>query len=171
MLEFEINLSYIFCFRGTDSEDEGQKPDAIIDRVARANTVLNEQAQVLPEIRAAPCPIHSKRGDITPRAKHEHRSPRKQVGHKSEAAVHGGQKVVRGRGNTMDVSVRIPEQFPATLRQPMLPKNMTSKEYVMTWLIHGSEPNRANHFPDIITPRKTPHKVVKIPSMYEVDYS
>ncbi|WAR23248.1 hypothetical protein MAR_036917 [Mya arenaria] len=147
--------------RSVDSDDDGHLPDAIIEKVARANTVHNEHSQILPEIRAAPCPIHTKKDHKDP-LKTDGRSPRRLTTHEphNQLNVHTS----TNKGCRMDINIRIPEQFPATVRQPMLPKNMTSKEYVMTWLVHGSEPNGNNHFPEIIPRRKKSLKV-KMPDV------
>lgn len=133
-----------------DSGDEGNDiPDDVIETVARVNTMHIEHAPVLPEIRAAPCQIHSKPLSNGQTLK----SPRKSMPLntlKNVSFSHSNASQLNGvtKGHRIDINVRIPEQFPS--KQPSLPKNMTSKDYVMTWLIHGSDPQGFNHFPEII---------------------
>lgn len=163
-----------------ESEDEdGGIPDNIIEKVARANSMYLNHAPVLPEIRAAPCPMHVKRDNVrsvvdeTPDSIIGNLSKsqrRNRHVHQTKSMLmqqnHTSQDNVQVRGNRFDLNVRIPEQFPTT-KSPALPKHMSSKDYVMTWLMHGSAPTGSNHFPEIIpnenkvknksklTPRKT----------------
>ncbi|KAH3850483.1 hypothetical protein DPMN_092894 [Dreissena polymorpha] len=60
------------------SEDEGNFPDNIIETVARANTIATDHAQVLPEIRAAPCQIYTKRQENGRALNTDIPSPRRQ---------------------------------------------------------------------------------------------
>lgn len=143
-------------------DEDGGIPDNIIEKVARANNMDLSHAPVLPEIRAAPCPMHAKGdhvrsvvdettnsiiGSVTkPQRRNRHMHPTKSISMQQNHTSHDHAQV---RGNRFDINVRIPEQFPTT-KSPALPKNMSSKDYVMTWLIHGSAPPGSNHFPEII---------------------
>lgn len=178
--EMDLKLEDIEDLWGMESGDEdGEFPDKIIETVARANTMHVTHAPVLPEIRAAPCPIHVKQN--TPRGGMEETAD-SFIGNSKETKSYRKNRETHpikcisiqqnspSQNNTvrnrMDINVRIPEQFP-TSKAPALPKNMSSKDYVMTWLIHGSAPQGSNHFPEIIpsqmktkskskyTPRKT----------------
>jgi len=130
-------------------EDGHDTPDDIIATVARVNTMYVESVPVLPEIRAAPCRIYNK-PQISGQTIN---SPRKKTPSSTMKTVtiakqNSSQLNNSMKGHKLDINVRIPEQFPS--KPPALPKNMTSKDYVMTWLIHGSEPQGSNHFPEII---------------------
>ncbi|KAL4236830.1 hypothetical protein ACF0H5_005217 [Mactra antiquata] len=158
-------------------DDVGGFPEDIIETVARANTAHVSNPTVLPEIKAAPCPIHVKRDPKKTGVeeshywlhnhtrdpgvyKHRQKQPLKNI---STQQNNTSRSVVQMRGNRMDINVRIPEQFP-TPRAPILPKNMSSKDYVMSWLIHGSDPQETNHFPDIVpSTAKTKSKHIGTP--------
>lgn len=157
-----FHLMFFSFFRSMESGDEdGGVPDDIIERVARANTMHVSHAPVLPEIRAAPCPIHVKQNKGRP----VEEAPESLSGHfkdiktqKKNRQTHPIRSITIQQNspsqdnvtkNRVDINVRIPEQFP-THKPPALPKHMSSKDYVMTWLIHGSAPQGSNHFPEII---------------------
>ncbi|KAH3850441.1 hypothetical protein DPMN_092852 [Dreissena polymorpha] len=156
-----------------DSEEEGKFPDIIIETVARANTTATEHAHVLPEIRAAPCPIHSKRHEICGVYSTDIRSPRRQKHLQlAQQANNVSSQQTQGEGKT--INVRIPEQFP-TKPPPMLPRNMSSKDYVMTWLVHGSDPLGSNHFPEIIPnpfkAKESNHKLKSKPRLSRASFA
>ena len=140
-----------------DTDDEREPhPDDVIETVAKANSVQIETGSVLPEIRAAPCPIHAKRergkGQSLLYSSNSHaKSPRRLNPHtitfpQSVTTSQGIQQSPR-KSNKFDLNIQIPQQFPI---KPPLPKKLPSKEFVLTWLTYGSEPNGTNHFPDII---------------------
>ena len=130
-------------------------PDDIIDSVAKANSVQLDNGSVLPEIRAAPCPIHMKRdrgkGQELMYSSNTHaKSPRRLNPHMISLPQNDQSSLYHSPRKTMNI--RIPEQFPP---KPPLPKQLSSKDFVMTWLIHGSAPQGSNHFPDIVQQRNT----------------
>ena len=146
---------------GGAEDDREPHPDYVIESVAKANSVQIETGSVLPEIRAAPCPIHIKRergkGQSLLYSSNSHaKSPRRLNPHtvtfpQNDNPSQGLQQSPR-KANKFDLNIRIPEQFPL---KPPLPKKLPSKEFVLTWLTYGSEPNGANHFPDIIHRRNS----------------
>lgn len=149
---------------GADEKREPH-PDDIIESVAKANSVHIDSGNVLPEIRAAPCPIHVKpergKGQELLYSSNSHaKSPRRLNTHtisfpqndqSSQGLYYSPRKT-----NKFDINIRIPEVFPM---KPSLPKKLPSKDFVMTWLLHGSEPTGSNHFPDIIKQRTSSAKV------------
>ncbi|XP_052274814.1 uncharacterized protein LOC127874494 isoform X1 [Dreissena polymorpha] len=136
------------------SEDEGNFPDNIIETVARANTIATDHAQVLPEIRAAPCQIYTKRQENGRALNTDIPSPRRQK-HSQLTHQANNTSSQQTQGDDKTINVRLPEQF-STKPPPILPKKMSSKEFVKTWLVHGSDPQGNNHFPEIIpNPIKT----------------
>lgn len=151
--------------RSMESGDDGDFPNDVIETVARANSVQTEMTHVLPEIRAAPCPLHVKKDKAEktkgpeptfltnshfrePRASKFQYNHMKNISSHTQSSSHDN-KHAHAKNSRMDINVRLPEQFPSS-RAPVLPKNMSSKDYVMTWLIHGSEPTGSNHFPELI---------------------
>ncbi|KAH3850474.1 uncharacterized protein LOC127874492 [Dreissena polymorpha] len=147
--------------RSMDAEDEGNFRDTVVETVARANTTVTEHAQVLPEIRAAPCPIHTKRHEIYGAFSTDIRSPRRHT-HLQFAHQANNISSPQTKEERKSTNVRIPHQIPPTKPPPMLPRNMSSKDYVMTWLVHGSDPSESNHFPEIIpNTMKSPNKKQK----------
>lgn len=138
-----------------DSDEGNDLPDDAIDTVARVNVMHTEHAPILPEIRAAPCPIHVKQQSSGQTLRSPRRTlPLQTVKNVTIAQSNPSQfNSATTKGHRIDINVRIPEQFPS--KAPALPKNMSSKDYVMTWLIHGSEPQGSNHFPEIVPNLKT----------------
>ncbi|XP_045158819.2 uncharacterized protein LOC123524590 [Mercenaria mercenaria] len=184
LLKSSSKLSDSAIKRSMESGDEdGDFPDNIIETVARANTMHVSHAPVLPEIRAAPCPIHVKQNHVRnvteetneilsgnvkhlkPNKKDRKTHPIKSISIQQNPASQDN--VTRNR---VDINVRIPEQFPASTKAPALPKNMSSKDYVMTWLLHGSAPQGSNHFPEIIPSQaKTKSKTKHTPRTHFTD--
>lgn len=159
-----VNREWIMTVRSMDTAGEERRelhPDDVIESVAKANSVHVDSGSVLPEIRAAPCPIHMKRergkGQELLYSSNSHaKSPRRLNPHlislpQNEHSSHAVYQTPR-KTNKFDINIRIPEQFPA---KPPLPQKLSSKDFVMTWLIHGSAPSGSNHFPDIIQQRNT----------------
>ncbi|XP_062593756.1 uncharacterized protein LOC134255257 [Saccostrea cucullata] len=134
--------------RAMDSSSDGfDLPEDAIDKVAKANSVKTESAQILPEVRASPCAIHfkkDKRNDL--------------LFHSNYHAGQHSPSTVRKTKLLKDGKLENPER-----RQPppllnTLPRGMPSKEFVMTWLMHGSEPSGKSHFPDIVIPDGRPKR-------------
>ncbi|KAL3867663.1 hypothetical protein ACJMK2_040534, partial [Sinanodonta woodiana] len=149
-------------------DDDLNFPDDIIDTVAKANCAKVEPSSILPEIRASPCQIHTKRDrktDLNVSTNH-HFGKVPDSSKKKQSSVQPV-SLYKDSSHGMNITVRktvveIPtdkdgresENFQVRKR-PALPKHMSSKEYVMSWLIHGSAPNGTNHFPDILPSDKT----------------
>ena len=147
-------------------------PDDIIDSVAKANSVHIDTGSVLPEIRAAPCPIHTKRergkGQELMYSSNSHaKSPRRLNPHMISLPQNEQSSLFQSprKTNRIDLNVKIPEQFPI---KPPLPKKLSSKDFVMTWLIHGSAPPGSNHFPGIIQQKSADIKSKTTPRRSEL---
>ncbi|XP_021367812.1 uncharacterized protein LOC110459732 isoform X2 [Mizuhopecten yessoensis] len=128
-------------------------PDDAIDKVARANSVRLDSNGILPEVRASPCPMHSKydkKSDLMYMSSHNGGSPHHHV--KKNGKV---RKMVSSSSheNALSANRDTNEDLAVVGRMPSknsLPGNMPSKEFVMTWLMYGSEPGSGNHFPELV---------------------
>ncbi|XP_069126234.1 uncharacterized protein [Argopecten irradians] len=135
------------------SQDGLDFPDDAIDKVARANSVRLESSGILPEVRASPCPMHSKfdkKTDLMYMSNHHGGSPPQYV--KKNGKV---RKMVSNSSldNDFSANKEAREDLAIVGRLPSktsLPANMPSKEFVMTWLMYGSEPGSGNHFPELV---------------------
>lgn len=141
-----------------DSSSDGfDLPEDAIDKVAKANSVRTDSAQILPEVRASPCAIHFKKdrkNDLLFYSNH-------QTGQHSPGTVRKSlsKNTLTKDGKRLRGSDNIPlerRQHPPLLNT--LPRGMPSKEFVMTWLMHGSEPSAKSHFPDIVIPDGRPKR-------------
>ncbi|XP_033738849.1 uncharacterized protein LOC117326282 isoform X2 [Pecten maximus] len=128
-------------------------PDDAIDKVARANSVRLESNGILPEVRASPCPMHSKydkKTDLMYMSNHHGGSAPQYV--KKNGKV---RRMVSNSSldNDFSANKETKEDLAVVGRMPSktsLPGNMPSKEFVMTWLMYGSEPGSGNHFPELV---------------------
>lgn len=126
-------------------------PEDAIDKVARANSVKLESNGILPEVRASPCPMHSKydkKTDLMYMSGHHGgtTSHHLKKGGKVRRMVSNSSmdnELSANRDAKEDVALRVPNKT-------SLPANMPSKEFVMTWLMYGSEPGSGNHFPELV---------------------
>nr|XP_022318151.1 uncharacterized protein LOC111121261 isoform X2 [Crassostrea virginica] len=147
------------CLRAMDSSSDGfDLPEDAIDKVARANSVRTESGQILPEVRASPCAIHFKKDKKSDLLFHnnfhagQHSPSAVRKSFSKNSLTRDGRKH-RGSDNVP------PERRQAPALMNTLPRGMPSKEFVMTWLMHGSEPSGKSHFPDIVIPDGRPKRV------------
>lgn len=130
-------------------------PDDIIDKVAKANSVGNDPSNyILPEVRASPCHMHTKKF----RRSDPFYTP-------SQISSHFNPKTAAPRNNVPNNSFvdrnisRLSKNTSALDRRTVrsnLPGYMPSKEFVMTWLMYGSDPQGSNHFPDLVKSNGVP---------------
>lgn len=138
--------------------------DEAIDKVAKANSVRLDTTQILPEVAASPCAFHTK----SDRSKSEIQNMY-MTNHHAGHLPHKRYKQKQVTNTSLNTRSRVPRiptdtdvgqlekdldkypKFPSAL-----PGHMPSKEFVMTWLLHGSEPD--HHFPELTTPRNVKKK-------------
>ncbi|XP_012941585.1 uncharacterized protein LOC101858430 [Aplysia californica] len=166
-----------------DPDGEGWDSDAFdaIDSVARANDVADDIAgsAFLPEVRSSPCPIYSRNQQqlgvsLHQQLQHQRSDARNDLLYSTNC--HGGQTTHRthSRGSPRSASSHVNMESAVQMERdltfqrdvqagkaqkyarPILPKEMTSHDFVKSWLQHGSEPKPqvASHFPDIITKKE-----------------
>ena len=157
LLYLVICFLFLYC-RVMGSETDGLDfCDDAIDKVAKANSVRIETTQILPEVSASSCAFHTK----SDRSKNEllymsnHHAghlPQRRYRQKpvSNTSLNARRKVPK-MPSDMDIKQLEKDldnypKFPSAL-----PGHMPSKEFVMSWLLHGSEPD--HHFPEITIPR------------------
>ena len=143
------NIDTVFrSLDGGEQEDRG----GAIDSVARANSIPPEQtSHMLPEIRAAPCPIHFKRDmdkghdllfSTTSYVRDVKMFKRFQPHPIKHIPIYQrGSSQQTLRGNKLGVSVRVPRQYPvkpSTLPEPCRPK-ITSCPGLCTVLPHKDQ--------------------------------
>ena len=140
-----------------DSASEGfDFPDDAIEKVAKANCVKMDATQILPEVHASPCAFHTKKdkrdmlygygganGNVSPLSFRPHKSFKGSVSSSKE----------RFRNPVSRIEINQSRREPPPLINT-LPRGMPSKEFVMTWLMHGSEPSGKSHFPEIVDGEK-----------------
>lgn len=144
--------------RNMDTSSDGfDLPEDAIDKVARANSVRTDSAQILPEVRASPCAIHFKKDKKSDLLFYNNY----QTGQHSPSAVRKSfsKNLFTRDGRKLRGSDNIhPDRRQPPALMNTLPRGMPSKEFVMTWLMHGSEPGGKSHFPDIVIPDGRPKK-------------
>lgn len=137
-----------------DSGSDGLDfPDDAIDKVAKANTATMQSTHVLPEVRASPCPIHVKKdrkSDMLYMTNHHggHLHTKPELSRKRLVLPKDNQRVTGRDILTSRTNKSFPDNRPP--HRSILPSHMSSKDFVMSWLLHGSEPEGQSHFPDIV---------------------
>ncbi|XP_063408369.1 uncharacterized protein LOC134691923 isoform X2 [Mytilus trossulus] len=151
--------------RTMGSESDGYDfCDDAIEKVAKANSVRLETTQILPEVSASTCAFHTKSDRLKNELlymsnHHAGHLPQKRLRPKAVSNIPiNPRKRIPKIPSGMDIRQleRDIEKYPKF--PSALPGHMPSKEFVMTWLLHGSEPE--HHFPELTTPRdKKPSKL------------
>ncbi|KAK3091668.1 hypothetical protein FSP39_021686 [Pinctada imbricata] len=138
--------------RAVDSASDGfDFPDDAIDKVAKANCVKMDAAQILPEVHASPCAFHHKRdrrSDLLFLNNHNGASGPASPSFRNKSSVSSKDKF-RNPVSRIEINPPHRERKEPPPLINTLPRGMPSKEFVMTWLMHGSEPSSKNHFPEI----------------------
>ncbi|KAK6179171.1 hypothetical protein SNE40_011591 [Patella caerulea] len=124
-------------------------PDDVIDMVARAN-VNDEHSDVLPKlINSKPCLMHGRGSDRKDLIYSSNYHAKTYSPQRFNTSNIGGELCI----DTTEICELQPHNIiPAKRQYPrQLPKELPSKEFVMSWLNHGSEPQGSNHFPEVIS--------------------
>ncbi|XP_046339281.2 uncharacterized protein LOC124120492 [Haliotis rufescens] len=138
---------------GTDHNEDSED---VISQVARANFLRDDPSNILPQIRASPCLMHSKQGrrqDLIYSTNNQGGKVPSHLGQSSRSFI---DKSVRQSVHKFNFETKQHESLttkhPPVVahKRPRLPGQYPSQDLVMSWLLHGSAPVEQNHFPDIV---------------------
>lgn len=122
-----------------------------IEKVAMANLVKVEGSHILPEIRASPCRLHTKHSNKTSKLLLDSSHHSNNSKWPTETQTKEGQiKEYTEKGMYRDDPIHGSSNNFQSIQMSSLPSNMPTKEFVTSWIMHGSEPSGAIHFPGIV---------------------